>query len=57
MEGYFEFMVFGFLNLYTLDTSTNGEILGFIFSLLCLFHAIIFLPIALLWALFSKDEK
>ena len=57
MEGYLEFTVNGFLNVYTADTSMNGEILGINIAFICLFQTIIFLPLALLWAIFTKDEK
>jgi hypothetical protein len=57
MENLLEFVVYGFLNIYTLNTSTNGEILGLMISLFCIFSAVIFLPISLLWAIFSKNES
>ena len=57
MEGYLEFTVNWFLNVYTADTSMNGEILGINIAFICLFQTIIFLPLALLWAIFTKDEK
>jgi hypothetical protein len=56
MEGFFELLVNGLLNIYTRDTSTIGEILGLIVSIICIFLTIIFVPFALFWAIFSKDD-
>ena len=57
MEGFIDFLIYGFLNIYTMDTSTNGGILGFMVAMLCIFLTINFLPIALTWAIYSKDES
>ena len=57
MEGYIEFLVYGVLNICTIDTSSNGEILGMLFAFICIFSAVIFLPSALIWTIFSKDES
>jgi len=56
MEGYIDLLIYGFLNIYTYDTSTNGEVLGLIVSIICLFLTLYFLPISLTWAIFSKSE-
>jgi len=56
MEGFIELIVNGVLNFYTRDTSTIGEILGFAVSIICIFLTVIFVPITLFWAIFSKDE-
>ncbi len=56
MEGYIEFLVYGILNICTRDTSTNGEILGMIFAFMCIFLASLFLPSAIIGALYSKEE-
>lgn len=56
MEGFFEFIIYSFLNFYSIDLTLNGEVLGKLISLFCIFLAAIFLPISLLWAIFSKDE-
>jgi hypothetical protein len=56
MEGFLDILVNGILNFYTRDTSSIGEILGFAISVICLFLTIIFLPIALFWAIFSKED-
>jgi hypothetical protein len=57
MEGYIDILINGFLNIYTKDTSTNGEIIGFLVAILCLFLTVNFLPITLSWAIFSKNES
>jgi hypothetical protein len=57
MEGFFEFLVYSLLNLYTIDLSLNGEVLGVMISSLCIYLAAIYLPVSLLWAIFSKNEK
>lgn len=56
MEGLLDFIVCSFLNIYTVDFSINGEILGFIISLFCSFCTIIFVPLAFIWAILTKDE-
>jgi len=56
MEGLLEFVIYSFLNFYSIDLTLNGEILGVMISSFCIFLAAIFLPISLLWAIFSKDE-
>lgn len=55
MEGFFEFVIYSILNFYSMDFTVNGEVLGILFSGVCSFFAIIFLPIALLWAIFTKN--
>lgn len=57
MEGYFEFVIYGLVNAYTADIKTNGDVLGIIIAAFCLYNAIIFLPILLLWAIFTKNQK
>ena len=57
MEGFFEFVVYSFLNFYSIDLKLNGEVLGILFSSFCIYLASIFLPISLMWAIFSKDEE
>ncbi len=56
MEGYIDIIINGILNILTKDTSSNGEILGFMIAILGLFLSVNFLPIALSWAIFSKSE-
>jgi len=55
MEGFLEFIVYGFLSIYMRDTSTNGEILGMVFAFICIFLAF-FLVNSLIWSVFFKDE-
>ena len=57
MEGYIDILINGFLNIYTKDSSTNKEILGYIAAILSIFLTVNFLPIALSWAIFSKNES
>ena len=56
LEGLLEFIVYSALNLFTKDFTLSGEILGFILSIFLMFCAIIFVPTASLWAIFTKDE-
>ena len=57
MEGFLEFVIYSFLNFYSINFSLNGEVLGVMISSFCIFLAAFFLPISLMWAIFSKDEK
>ena len=56
-EAYVDILINVFLNIYTLDFSTNGEILGFMILIIGSFLTMNFLPISLVWAIFSKDEN
>jgi hypothetical protein len=56
MEGYFEFLVYGLLNVYTANSNLNGEVLGLIIAYFCL-SMVIMVAISMLWAIFTKDEK
>ena len=53
IEGFLEFVIYSTLNIYTRSFETNGEILGFIFSIFCLFFSIIFVPTASIWAILT----
>jgi len=55
MEFFFEFIVYGLLNFYTFDKSTSGEVLGVLVSLFSIFLASVFVPFAMMWAIFTKD--
>ena len=55
MEGLLEFTVCGFLNVYTRDFRINGEILGFLIALFCL-SSVIFVTVAMVWAIFTKNH-
>ena len=56
LEGLIEFIVYFILNIYTKDLRLNGEILGFFIGNFFVFCAIIFIPLALIWAILTKDE-
>jgi hypothetical protein len=56
IEGFLEFIVYGFLSIYKRDTTTNGEILGLIFGFICISLAV-FLIITLIWSILFKNEK
>jgi hypothetical protein len=55
MESFLEQIIYGFLNIYYRDKSTNGEILGLIFAFICIF-SVFFLLNSLIWSLFFKNE-
>ncbi len=57
IECLIEFLVYGVLNISTIDTSTDGEFLGMLLAFICIFLAVVFLPSAIIWSLFSKDES
>ena len=51
IEGFFDFMIFGYLNMKTAEFTTNGEFLGFSFGIFSLFASGIIFPIILVVAL------
>jgi hypothetical protein len=51
IEGFFDFMIFGYLNMETAEFTTNGEILGFSFGIFSLLTSGLILPINLIIAL------
>jgi len=53
IEGFFDFMIFGYLNMRTAEFSTSGEILGFMFGIFSLLTSGIILPILLIVALIA----
>jgi hypothetical protein len=55
MECIIEFLVLGFLNIYTRDYSTNGEVLGMVFAFISIFLSL-FLISVLIWSLAFNDE-
>ena len=57
MEGYIDLLINGFLNIYTKDTSTNGEIIGFLIAILCVLLTVKFRPISLSWVIFLKNDQ
>ena len=54
LEGFFDFVICGIINIYTQDVSTNGEVLGIILSYFCIYMSVIYIPLTLLWILFTK---
>ena len=57
LEGFFDFVICGIMNIYTQDVSTNGEVLGIILAYFDIYMSVIFVPLALLWILLTKYEK
>ena len=55
MEGFIEFVVLGLLNIYTIDYSTNGEVLGLIFAFICIFLSVFLISVQI-WSITFKDE-
>jgi len=53
IEGFFDFMIFGYLNMRTAEFTTSGEILGFMFGIFSLLNSGIILPILLIVALIA----
>ena len=51
IEGFFDFMIFGYLNMKTAEFTTNGEFLGFSFGTFSLLASGLILPIILIVAL------
>ena len=56
IEGFLDFVVYSVLNINTSSFKKNGEILGFSISIICLFSSLIFVPIAAIWAILTKNE-
>ena len=57
LEGFLEFIVVSILNFQTIDLTLNGEVLGCLIMSFCLFCSMIFVPLALIWALLTKNEE
>ena len=57
IEGMIEFIICGYLNLMTLETTSNGEILGMLISVFCLCLDIAFLPLTIIWLVCFKNVK
>ena len=51
IEGFFDFIIFGYLNMLTAKFTTSGEILGFMFGIFSLLTSGLVLPILLIVAL------
>ena len=56
VEGFFDFMIFGYLNMKTAEFTTNGEILGFSFGIFSLLTSGLILPITLIFALIIYEK-
>ena len=57
VEGFFDFMIFGYLNMKTAVFNLNGEILGIIFGTFSLMMAGIILPVTIILALLTFNKK
>ena len=57
IEGMIEFIICGYLNVKTAETISNGEILGILLTIFCLFTDIVFLPIMNLRLVCCKNVK
>ena len=57
IEGFFDFMIFGYLNMKTAQFTTNGEILGFGFGIFSLLTSGLILPITLIFALIIYEKN
>jgi hypothetical protein len=57
IEGFFDFMIFGYLNMKTAEFTLSGEILGFIFGIFSLLSSGLILPFAIAIALIVYSTK
>ena len=57
IEGMIEFLINGYLNLYTAEKSTNGEIMGAILSGFCVILCLIILPLTIIWMICFKSKS
>jgi hypothetical protein len=57
IEGFFDFMIFGYLNMKTAEFTLNGEILGFNFGIFSLLTDGLILPVSLIVAIILYDNK
>ena len=56
IEGFFDFIIFGYLNLKTAEFTLNGEILGFRFGIFSLLTSGLILPLTIIVALIIFDK-
>ena len=54
IEGYFEMLIAGYLNIKLPLFTTSGEIWGSLYGTYCLFIAMAVLPSLLIWMMFQK---
>ena len=57
IEGFFDFIIFGYLNIKTAEFTSNGEILGFSFAIFSLLTSGLIFPIALIVTLIVYDKN
>jgi len=57
IEGFFDFMIFGFLNMKTIQFTMNGEILGFSFGVFSLLTSGLILPIFIIVSLIVYQKN
>jgi hypothetical protein len=57
LQGMIEFIINGYLNLKTAEKSSNGETMGFIQSIFCIFTSSSLLPIPIMWLVCSKSKS
>ena len=57
IEGFFDFIIFGFLNIKTAEFTMNGEILGFSFGVFSIAMSGLILPITIIIILSVKDKN
>ena len=57
IEGMIEFLINGYLNLMTVEKTTNGEIMGALLSAFSISLSSTVLPLTILWMIYSKNEK
>ena len=57
IEGFIEFIIFGYLNITTREFTLNGEILGFSFGVFSLSMSGLILPLVLIILILTKKKK
>ena len=55
IEGFIEFIIFGYLNTKTREQTMNGEILGFAFGTFSMYMSGMILPLVLLILILTKN--
>jgi len=55
IEGFFDFIIFGYLNMRTAEFTMSGEILGFCFGIFSLSASGLILPSTIIIILITKD--
>ena len=57
IEGFIDFVIFGYLNIKTREFTLNGEILGFSFGVFTLLMSGLALPLVLIVLILIKKRK